>query len=126
MNGYTKVLIKDHSFVEAGETITGKLYDISFYLPGDIVDYDQRYFVKDGDDVDTIASHAYYEKQLAYIKTIKQKEGTDLEIQDPKPFSEYSTLKEFKAESAENKGMLRDGNIPIISMPMGKDLEKKA
>ncbi len=126
MNGYTKVLVGDHSFVEAGQKVTGKLYDISFYLPGDIIDYDQRYFVKDGDDVDTVASQAYYEKQLSYIKTIKNSEGTTRDIQEPKPFGQYAALKEFKSESAENKAMLSDGSIPISIIPMGKDIEKKA
>lgn len=125
MNGYTKVLVGDHSFVEAGQKITGKLYDISFYLPGDIVDYDQRYFIKDGEDVDTVASQAYYEKQLAYIKTVKTTEGTVLDIQEPKPFSQYSTLKEFKSESADNKAMLRDGEVPVSEMPMGEKVETK-
>lgn len=125
MNGYTKVFVKKHSFIEAGKLITGELYDISFYLPGGIVDSNQRFFVKDGEDADTVASQAYYEKQLSYIKTMKQSEGMVLEIQEPKPFSQYSTLKEFKSESADDKAMLRDGEVPVIGMPMEAKVEKK-
>jgi|CXWK01.1.fsa_nt_gi hypothetical protein len=126
MNGYTKKFVQEKNFVEDGVAYTGKIYSVTFYLPGDAVDPDQKYFVKDGEDIDTIASKAYYEKQLSLIKTIKEPDAPAEEVSEPKPFAQFTNLKEFKAESAENKVMLRDGNIPVISMPMGKDLEKKA
>jgi hypothetical protein len=126
MNGYTKKFLQDKTFIEAGVTLIGKIYAITFYLPGDVVDADQKYFIKDGEDVDTIASKAYYEKQLSYIKTIQEKEKVEEEIQEPKPFSQFTNLKEFKTESVENKAMLKDGEVPVVEMPLSPEDAIKA
>lgn len=123
MTGYTTEFIRDQVFTENGEDISGKLYKITFYLPGDVTDSDQQYFVKDTESLEDVASKAYYEKQLSYMKTIKVLENKVLEVQAPKAFSNYVKTDTFKSEDAETKAMLKNGEVPDAGMPMGEDLE---
>lgn len=104
--GYKKVFFEDRTFNEAGEIITGKVYSVTFYLPGGLVDPEQKYFVKDGEDVDVVLSRAYYEKRLSIIDDNVEVKRPVAVIQSPKPFAEFSDADTFKDVTEENLDLL--------------------
>ena len=122
MKGYIKRFIGEDTL----EGVKGKLYSVDFYLPGGkVVDWDQKFFVKDTEDVDVVLSKAYYDKQL-YLISLTEVPTYDSnrvdEIQEPLPFTQFKTDKQFKGQSKETLEMLKNGEMPKQEeMPMSPE-----
>jgi len=118
MNGYTKDSVEEKTIKEGGREIIGKQYSVTFYLPGDTVDRDQRFFVKEGEDVDDVLSKAYYEKHMSLVKEhdVTPVDGSETGVvQSPRPFLQFRSDKEFKGKGEALLDMLKNGELPVDS-----------
>lgn len=113
--GYSKRVLERTKVKDADNNdLEGTLYLVDFYLPGDTKDLEQKYFIADDQDVDTVLSNAYYEKHLSIIQiTGGQVESSDV-IQAPKTFTTLTKSQSLTGLNKTDSDMLKKGTLPTI------------
>jgi len=113
--GYSKKLIGRTIVKDAEDNdVEGTLYLVDFHLPGDNKDPEQKYFIADGEDVDTVLSNAFYEKHLSIIQRPVSLEEDPIVIQKPKTFSTLSKSENLSSLSKEDADFLKKGTLPDL------------
>lgn len=119
MSGYIKRFLRtDKLHDQNGNLVDGEVWSVDFYLAGgEVIDCDQKFFVKEGDDVDKVLSKAYYEKQLSLIKkrSLSTPQSSSVDgLQEPLAFTKFKSDPDFKEESKETIDMLKSGEMPDV------------
>lgn len=97
-----------------GNDVEGTIYLVNFYLPGGISDLDQKFFVANSEDVDTVLSNAYYEKHLSLINKTESLNSESQDVVKPKAFAKVEKSDVLKSIDQETASLLKDSLMPEV------------
>lgn len=113
--GYSKRAIDKIVVKDTDENdVEGTVYLVNFYLPGGVTDLEQKFFVANTEDVDTVLSNAYYEKHLSLINKTESVNSELQEVIKPKAFAKFDKSDVLKSINQETASLLKDSLMPDV------------